>query len=74
MGGTISSVPTGDTGEVPLGVSVFPKELMRARRRWVESKFNLTFWADHEVGGHFAAMEAPDLFVEDIRDWGRSAG
>ena len=61
----------GDTGEVPLGVSVFPKELMGARRRWVESKFNLTFWADHEVGGHFAAMEQPEVLLADIREFFR---
>ena len=61
----------GDTGDVPLGVSVFPKELMGARRRWVEPKFNLTFWADHEVGGHFAALEQPEVLLADIREFFR---
>ena len=57
----------GSLGDVPLGVSIFPKEIMGARRRWVEPQFNLTFWADHEVGGHFAALEQPEALVDDLR-------
>ena len=57
----------GSLGDVPLGVSIFPNEIMGARRRWVEPQFNLTFWADHEVGGHFAALEQPEALVDDIR-------
>ena len=58
----------GGTGAVPLGVSVFPKELFAARRRWVEKSHNLVFWAEHDRGGHFAALETPDVLVTDIRD------
>ncbi len=61
----------GSTGDVPLGVSTFPKELFAARRRWVEAAHNLTFWADHEAGGHFAALEHPDVLVDDIRKFFR---
>ena len=53
------------------GVSAFPMELMVGRRRWVEADRNVTFWREHERGGHFAAMERPDDLVADIREFFR---
>ena len=41
------------------------------RRRWVEADRNVTFWREHERGGHFAAMERPDDLVADIREFFR---
>ena len=70
MGAPVAGL--GATGAVPLGVSTFPKELFIARRRWVEAAHNLTFWADHEMGGHFAAMEQPAVLVDDIRTFFRN--
>jgi microsomal epoxide hydrolase len=70
MGAPVAGL--GATGDVPLGVSTFPKELFIARRRWVEAAHNLTFWADHETGGHFAAMEQPAVLVDDIRTFFRN--
>jgi len=57
----------GGANDVPLGVSTFPAELFTARRRWVEATHNVTFWADHDRGGHFAALERPDVLVDDVR-------
>lgn len=57
--------------DVPFGVSAFPMELMVGRRRWVEADRNVTFWREHERGGHFAAMERPDDLVADIREFFR---
>jgi len=62
----------GSLGDVPLGVSAFPNELFMARRRWVEPTHNVTFWAEHESGGHFAAMETPDVLLNDVRTFFRS--
>ena len=56
-----------DRVEVPTGVARFPKEVMRFPRRWVEDHYNVTHWTEMPRGGHFAAMEVPDLFVEDVR-------
>ena len=42
-----------------------------APRRWVERDTNLVHWNDLPRGGHFAAMEEPDLFVEDVRSFFR---
>ena len=58
--------------EVPFGVSAFPEELMVGRRRWVEADRNITFWREHDRGGHFAAMERPKEFVADIREFFRT--
>ena len=58
----------GSTGDTPVGVSVFPYELMMPRRRWVEDSINLVLWNEHEKGGHFASLETPEVFVEDVRE------
>ncbi len=50
---------------VPTGVAVFREDL--AIRRYGEHLFNITHWSDFDTGGHFAAMETPQLLVEDIR-------
>jgi microsomal epoxide hydrolase len=57
---------------VPLGHARFPRENSRSPRAWVESAYpTLTHWTSMPRGGHFAAMEAPDLLVEDIRSFFR---
>lgn len=57
--------------DVPFGVSAFPMELMVGRRRWVEADRNVTFWREHDRGGHFAAMERPVELVTDLREFFR---
>jgi microsomal epoxide hydrolase len=52
---------------VPTGVANFPKEVIRFPRSWVERRYNVTYWSDLPRGGHFAAMEQPELFVDDVR-------
>jgi microsomal epoxide hydrolase len=56
-----------DRVEVPTGVARFPKEIMRFPRKWVERHYNVTHWTEMPRGGHFAAMEQPALFVDDLR-------
>jgi pimeloyl-ACP methyl ester carboxylesterase len=53
--------------ELPTGVAQFPKEIMRAPRNWCESNYNITRWTTMPRGGHFAALEQPALFVDDVR-------
>jgi microsomal epoxide hydrolase len=57
---------------VPTGVARYPKEVIRFPRAWVERRYNLTHWVVMPRGGHFAAMEQPELFVEDVRAFFRS--
>jgi pimeloyl-ACP methyl ester carboxylesterase len=58
--------------DVPTGVARYPKEILRWPRSWVERQYNVVHWAEMERGGHFAAMEQPDLFVEDVRTFFRA--
>jgi epoxide hydrolase len=53
--------------EVPTGVAVFPAEPWQAPRHWVESRFNIERWTEMPRGGHFAALEQPDLLLADLR-------
>jgi pimeloyl-ACP methyl ester carboxylesterase len=57
---------------VPTGVARYPKEIFCFPRSWVERRYNVTHWAELPRGGHFAAMEQPDLFVADVRTFFRS--
>jgi hypothetical protein len=53
---------------VPTGGSIFPKELQRPSRRWAEQRFaDIRYWNEPGRGGHFAAFEQPDLFVDEVR-------
>lgn len=51
----------------PTGVAVFPAEIMPAVRRFAERTNNIVHWTEFDRGGHFAALEQPDLLVADIR-------
>ncbi|MBO0683894.1 MAG: epoxide hydrolase [Candidatus Dormibacteraeota bacterium] len=53
----------------PTGVAVFAEDV--AIRRYAEQGNNIVHWSEFERGGHFAAMEAPDLFVGDVRQFFR---
>ena len=55
--------------DLPVGVSIYPKEIFRSSRRWGERHMsNIIHWRDMPKGGHFAAWEQPDLYVGEIRD------
>jgi pimeloyl-ACP methyl ester carboxylesterase len=53
--------------EVPTAVAVFPKEIYFTPRRWAEARYNIVRWTMMPRGGHFAALEEPELLVEDVR-------
>jgi len=57
---------------VPTGVGRYPKEILRWPRSWVERQYNVTHWAAMPRGGHFAAMEQPALFAEDVQAFFRT--
>ena len=62
-------------GEIstPTGCSIFPKEVFTCSRRWAERRFtNIIYWNELDRGGHFAAFEQPELFVNELRDCFRS--
>jgi len=55
------------TVRVPTGLALFPGEILKTPRSWAEQRFNITRWTKMPRGGHFAAMEQPDLFVDEVR-------
>ena len=53
---------------LPVGISLFPKEIFRCSRRWAEQRFrNIVHWREFDQGGHFAALERPEVLVDEIR-------
>ena len=59
--------------KVPVGASVFPREIFRASRRWAEKSWdNIIHWNELEKGGHFAAFEQPETYVNEVRTCFRS--
>jgi pimeloyl-ACP methyl ester carboxylesterase len=57
---------------VPSACAVFPKEIVLPPRRWVEARDNVTRWTEMARGGHFAALEQPELLLDDIRAFFRT--
>jgi pimeloyl-ACP methyl ester carboxylesterase len=65
--------PNRDPITMPTGCSIFPREIFRSSRRWAERRFsNLIYWNEPDRGGHFAALEQPERFVEEVRNCFRS--
>lgn len=58
--------------DVPVGHTRYPAEIIKTPRVWVEEVYDVIHWEEQQEGGHFAAMEVPELFVQDIRKFGRS--
>jgi pimeloyl-ACP methyl ester carboxylesterase len=57
---------------VPVGCSVFPRELFRPSRRLAETRFlDLRYWSEPARGGHFAAFEQPVQFTQEVRGFFR---
>jgi pimeloyl-ACP methyl ester carboxylesterase len=64
---SFSSFATAGRVDLPTGVAAFPKEILRTPRAWCEAAYNITRWSTMPRGGHFAALEQPELFVDDVR-------
>ena len=69
-----AELPEGERCETPTGFANFPGEPVYKPppRSWCDRAYNISHWTEQPHGGHFAAMEAPDLYVADIRTWARS--
>jgi pimeloyl-ACP methyl ester carboxylesterase len=64
--------PGFDRVDVPAGVSLFHREILRPPRHWVENRYtDLRYWNELDQGGHFAAFEQPALFVDELRSFFR---
>jgi pimeloyl-ACP methyl ester carboxylesterase len=57
-----------DPVPVPAACSIFPREIFRPSRRWAQPQFpDLRYWNEPDKGGHFAAFEQPEIFVNEVR-------
>lgn len=54
---------------VPLGVAVFPHDITLSVRPLAERRYDIRHWSEFDRGGHFAAMEVPELLAADIREF-----
>ncbi|GAA0454314.1 hydrolase [Actinoplanes capillaceus] len=62
-----------DRVEIPVGASIFAGEVPRPSRRWAERRYpGIRYWATHDRGGHFPALEVPDLLAADLRAFFRT--
>ena len=62
--------PPQDEVDIPTGCSIFPKEIVRPSERWIRKRFtNLKYYNELEQGGHFAAFEQPEIFLQEIRTY-----
>ncbi|KAI8875385.1 alpha/beta-hydrolase [Backusella circina FSU 941] len=57
--------------KVPYGVSTFPNELTRFPREWFPVTNNLVQYREHPQGGHFPALEVPEILLDDIQAFGK---
>ena len=68
------SAPEPARIEVPTACAAYPGEFRFTPRRWLEARYNLVRFTMMPSGGHFAASEEPELFVEDLRRFFRDLG
>jgi len=61
--------PSDDYVSVPTAAAVFPKEIFRVPEAYCAARFNLQRYTRFDRGGHFAALEEPDLLVQDVREF-----
>ena len=63
------ATPSGTLGrvEVPTAAAIFPYDVSMVPRPWADAYYNITRWTEMPHGGHFAALEQPDLLVDDLR-------
>ena len=60
------------SSDVPTGFARFPKDILPPPREWAERFFNIERWTEMPRGGHFAALEEPELLAQDVREFFRS--
>ena len=59
--------------KVPTAIAKFPKEYLEwAPKSYVERIYNVQQWTEMSAGGHFAALEQPDLLIKDIRKFAKN--
>ncbi|MFE6970183.1 epoxide hydrolase family protein [Isoptericola sp. NPDC057653] len=69
--GSIDPAQLARRVEVPSGFALFPGDLLRPPRAWLERTTNLVRVSEPPRGGHFAAFEEPELYAAELREFFR---
>jgi pimeloyl-ACP methyl ester carboxylesterase len=65
-------IPEGAIIKVPMGYAEFPKEILRPPRSLAEKMYgDIRRWSKMPKGGHFAALEQPQLLAQEVREFFR---
>jgi microsomal epoxide hydrolase len=70
-----ASLPEGERCETPTAFASYPGEeyILAPPQSWAKRAYNIMRWTEMPKGGHFAAMEVPEIYVADLRNWARGA-
>jgi pimeloyl-ACP methyl ester carboxylesterase len=60
------------SSKVPAAFALFPGDIRNPPREWADRFFNVQRWTKMPEGGHFAALEVPELLAQDLREWFRT--
>ena len=64
----VAAAQKTDDIKLPVAITVFPEDVYRAPETWARRAYrNLIYFHEVDKGGHFAAWEQPELFVNELR-------
>ncbi|MDN4080335.1 alpha/beta hydrolase [Paenibacillus polymyxa] len=61
------SLPSLSYIKIPTGITLFPADILLTPKEWAVCNLNVTRWTSIARGGHFTAIEEPELLAQDIR-------
>ena len=68
---SVWEMAAGEKVATPAGMAMFPQEIARPPREWAERSYDVRRWEEMPRGGHFAALEEPELLAQEIREFFR---
>ena len=68
---SVWEMAAGEKVATPAGMAMFPQEIARPPREWAERSYDVRRWSEMPRGGHFAALEEPELLAQEIREFFR---
>ena len=69
---SVWEMAAGEKVATPAGMAMFPQEIARPPREWAERSYDVRRWSEMPRGGHFAALEEPELLAQEVRAFFRS--
>ena len=68
---TLWEMAEGEKVPTPAGMAMFPQEIAKPPREWAERSYDVRRWEEMPRGGHFAALEEPELLAHEVREFFR---